>query len=336
MNGIIIVVDALRGSCGLCIRRAVGTGLYCSPDGNRLCTSRTTVLLAGPALIAMLAILAGSPIGHTTEARRACRWLRWWCWWARCFHRVSGHRPPSVSRGCSSTGPNHGGSRRRHRIGLLRLVLLHRPPDHCMVAHHPIVGWWPCDRVQGLGVFESCIRFFQKSARGVWYPQRADGEAVSADRGPGVCSAGCHGGVDGCPVASQDGRVPRADRRRNEGFEDLFPKSSPWPARPWIGPSAFATSSIQCTHSIPIDCRTMRKLFDAVQAEIDATEDRQPKDDLLGCLEPVPAWKLIDIPPAGSMPRCANSNRCPARRSVPPLRYPDHRSHRAVRGAIAR
>ena len=41
-----------------------------------------------------------------------------------------------------------------------------------------------------------------------------------------------------------------------------------------------------------------RKLFDAVQAEIDATEDRQPKDDLLGCLEPVPAWKLIDIPPA--------------------------------------
>ena len=41
-----------------------------------------------------------------------------------------------------------------------------------------------------------------------------------------------------------------------------------------------------------------RQLFDQVQSEIDATEDRQPKDDLLGCLEPVPAWKLVDIPPA--------------------------------------
>ncbi|HIN09493.1 MAG TPA: preprotein translocase subunit SecA [Phycisphaerales bacterium] len=40
-----------------------------------------------------------------------------------------------------------------------------------------------------------------------------------------------------------------------------------------------------------------RKLFDETKAEIDATEPRVPDKELLGCVEPLPAWQFIDIPP---------------------------------------
>jgi preprotein translocase subunit SecA len=39
-----------------------------------------------------------------------------------------------------------------------------------------------------------------------------------------------------------------------------------------------------------------RKLFDETKAEIDATEDRKPDRELLGSVEPVPAWQFVDIP----------------------------------------
>ncbi len=39
-----------------------------------------------------------------------------------------------------------------------------------------------------------------------------------------------------------------------------------------------------------------KKLYDETKAIIDSTEDRKPDMELLGCVEPVPAWQLLDIP----------------------------------------
>ncbi len=39
-----------------------------------------------------------------------------------------------------------------------------------------------------------------------------------------------------------------------------------------------------------------RKLYDDTKAIIDATEDRKPDRELLGCVEPTPAWQFVDIP----------------------------------------
>ena len=39
-----------------------------------------------------------------------------------------------------------------------------------------------------------------------------------------------------------------------------------------------------------------RKLYDETKAIIDATEDRKPDRELLGCVEPTPAWMFVDIP----------------------------------------
>ena len=39
-----------------------------------------------------------------------------------------------------------------------------------------------------------------------------------------------------------------------------------------------------------------RKLYDDTKALIDSTEDRKPDVELLGSVEPVPAWQFIDIP----------------------------------------
>ncbi len=41
-----------------------------------------------------------------------------------------------------------------------------------------------------------------------------------------------------------------------------------------------------------------RSMYDEVQATIAATEPAPPVEDFLGCTEPVPAWKFVDIPPA--------------------------------------
>ena len=41
---------------------------------------------------------------------------------------------------------------------------------------------------------------------------------------------------------------------------------------------------------------TTRKLYDETKAIIDATEDRNPDRELLGCVEPTPAWQFVDIP----------------------------------------
>lgn len=41
-----------------------------------------------------------------------------------------------------------------------------------------------------------------------------------------------------------------------------------------------------------------RTLYDETKAIIDATEDRKPDRELLGCVEPTPAWQFIDIPNA--------------------------------------
>ncbi|MCH2148102.1 MAG: hypothetical protein MK095_01570, partial [Phycisphaerales bacterium] len=41
-----------------------------------------------------------------------------------------------------------------------------------------------------------------------------------------------------------------------------------------------------------------RSMYEQVLAEIDATEDREPVEDMLGSLQPVPAWKFVDVPPA--------------------------------------
>ena len=39
-----------------------------------------------------------------------------------------------------------------------------------------------------------------------------------------------------------------------------------------------------------------RKIFDETKAIIDATEDRKPDRELLGCVEPTPAWQFVEIP----------------------------------------
>ncbi len=39
-----------------------------------------------------------------------------------------------------------------------------------------------------------------------------------------------------------------------------------------------------------------RKLYDETKTTIDATEDRNPDRELLGCVEPTPAWMFFDIP----------------------------------------
>ncbi len=41
-----------------------------------------------------------------------------------------------------------------------------------------------------------------------------------------------------------------------------------------------------------------RRLYDQVKTEIDKTEPAPPKDDLLGCVEPVPSWQFVDMPAA--------------------------------------
>jgi len=41
---------------------------------------------------------------------------------------------------------------------------------------------------------------------------------------------------------------------------------------------------------------TARTMFDETKALIDSTEDRKPDIELLGCIEPVPAWQFVDIP----------------------------------------
>ena len=41
-----------------------------------------------------------------------------------------------------------------------------------------------------------------------------------------------------------------------------------------------------------------RSLYDQVKATIDATEPETKSRDFLGCTEPVPSWKFVDIPPA--------------------------------------
>ena len=41
-----------------------------------------------------------------------------------------------------------------------------------------------------------------------------------------------------------------------------------------------------------------RALYDETKALIDATEDKKPDAGLLGCIQPVPAWQLVDIPNA--------------------------------------
>jgi len=39
-----------------------------------------------------------------------------------------------------------------------------------------------------------------------------------------------------------------------------------------------------------------RKLYDDTKSLIDSTEDRKPDTELLGCVQPVPAWQWVDIP----------------------------------------
>ena len=39
-----------------------------------------------------------------------------------------------------------------------------------------------------------------------------------------------------------------------------------------------------------------RKLYDDTKAIIDSTEPRNPDRELLGCVEPVPAWQFVDVP----------------------------------------
>ncbi|MBC8310157.1 MAG: preprotein translocase subunit SecA [Phycisphaerales bacterium] len=46
---------------------------------------------------------------------------------------------------------------------------------------------------------------------------------------------------------------------------------------------------------LPADAR---KLFDETKALIDSTEDRKPDAELLGSVQPVPAWQFVDIPVA--------------------------------------
>jgi len=41
-----------------------------------------------------------------------------------------------------------------------------------------------------------------------------------------------------------------------------------------------------------------RKLYDDTKAIIDSTEDKKPDVELLGCVQPVPAWQWVDIPTA--------------------------------------
>tara|TARA_X000001036_G_scaffold102999_2_gene96279 strand:- start:1374 stop:5450 length:4077 start_codon:yes stop_codon:yes gene_type:complete len=41
-----------------------------------------------------------------------------------------------------------------------------------------------------------------------------------------------------------------------------------------------------------------RKIYDETKAIIDATEDRNPDRELLGCVDPTPAWQFVEIPNA--------------------------------------
>ena len=124
MNGIIIVVDALRGSVDFVFGVQSGLVYTVAPMTNRLCTSRTTVLLAGPALIAMLAILAGSPVWTTTTGSSSLS--------VASLVVLVGEVLPSGERPSAAERPPADGAEPartmavhvdRHRIGLLRLVL---------------------------------------------------------------------------------------------------------------------------------------------------------------------------------------------------------------------
>ena len=46
--------------------------------------------------------------------------------------------------------------------------------------------------------------------------------------------------------------------------------------------------------TLPTEARTM---YDAVKAEIDRTDDAPPEGEFLGCEEPIPAWRFVEIPP---------------------------------------
>ena len=125
MNGIIIVVDALRGSVDFVFGVQSGLVYTVAPMTNRLCTSRTTVLLAGPALIAMLAILAGSPVWTTSNGSSRLSVASLVVLAADVLPSVerpsTAGLPPAVAP--ASPARTVAVHVDRHRIGLLRLVL---------------------------------------------------------------------------------------------------------------------------------------------------------------------------------------------------------------------
>jgi hypothetical protein len=125
MGRFIIVVGAEMGVVGFAFGVRRGLVYTVALMTTRFSTSRTTVLLAGPALIAVLAILAGSPVWTaSTGASRlsVASLVALTSEVCPVVDRTSTDRParPVALRAPTRSIAAHTD---RHRIGLLRLVL---------------------------------------------------------------------------------------------------------------------------------------------------------------------------------------------------------------------